>query len=194
MPDSTAPKQLPFQMPQPPMWALSLPPGTGCQGKVKHRQTNHSLQLWPSPSPQSCQPGTDGTISLFQLQPGGVQRRRVFPHPKLSSACGRGGGAIVVESWQRQPAAAGRVEKMISNPEKCRPDGGPESALGGEKEGEKKGGREGAPQAEKGRGARERTQELFLRKLRTILSFLSLSTNIYQGPTKRRAQCQALGR
>lgn len=29
-----------------------------------------------------------------------------------------------MESWQRPPAAAGRVEKMISNPEKCRPDGG----------------------------------------------------------------------
>lgn len=27
---------------------------------------------------------------------------------------------------------------MISNPEKCRPDGGPESALGGEKEGGQK--------------------------------------------------------
>lgn len=41
-----------------------------------------------------------------------------------------------MESWQRQPAAAGRVEKMISNPEKCRPDGGPElEALGGEREG-----------------------------------------------------------
>lgn len=70
---------------------------------------------------------------------------------------------MVVESWQRQPAAAGRVEKMISNPEKCRPDGGPESALGGEREGEK-----GAPQAEKGRGARERVQEPVLRKLKTV--------------------------
>lgn len=45
-----------------------------------------------------------------------------------------------MESWQRQPAAAERVEKMIPNPEKCRPDGGPESALGGEKEGGKEGG------------------------------------------------------
>lgn len=62
-----------------------------------------------------------------------------------------------MESWQRQPAAAGRVEKMISNPEKCRPDGGPESALGGEKEGGQKRGRDGAPQAKKGRGAREST-------------------------------------
>lgn len=99
-----------------------------------------------------------------------------------------------MESWQRQPAAAGRVEKMISNPEKCRPDGGPESALGGEKEGGQKRGREGAPQAEKGRGARERAQELFLRKLRTILSFFPSSANTYQGPTKCRTQCQALGR
>lgn len=57
-----------------------------------------------------------------------------------------------MESWQRQPATAGRVEKMISNPEKCRPDGGPKPALGGEREG----GGEEAPQAEKGRGARER--------------------------------------
>ena len=73
---------------------------------------------------------------LSQLQPGEGKRRRVFPHPKLSlEACGHGGGAIVVESWQRQPAAAGRVEKMISNPEKCRPDGGPKPALGGEREG-----------------------------------------------------------
>lgn len=83
-----------------------------------------------------------------------------------------------MESWQRQPAAAGRVEKMISNPEKCRPDGGPESALGGEKEGGQKRGRDGAPQAEKGGGARERAQELFLRKLRTLLSSFS-STNTY---------------
>lgn len=57
-----------------------------------------------------------------------------------------------------------RVEKMISNPEKCRPDGGPELALGGEREG----GKEGGPQAEKGRGARERAQELALRKLQVI--------------------------
>lgn len=70
-----------------------------------------------------------------------------------------------MESWQRQPAAAGRVEKMISNPEKCRPDGGPElEALGGER-----GGREAAPQSEKGRKARETAQELVLRKLRTVM-------------------------
>ena len=98
-----------------------------------------------------------------------------------------------MESWQRQPAAAGRVEKMISNPEKCRPDGGPESALGGEREGGKEGGKEGAPQAEKGRGARERAQEPFLRKPRTTVSFLSPFTNIYQEPTKCTAQRQALG-
>lgn len=35
----------------------------------------------------------------------------VFPHPKLSLACSRGGGAMVVESWQRQPAAAGEWKK-----------------------------------------------------------------------------------
>lgn len=42
---------------------------------------------------------------------------------------------------------------MISNPEKCRPDGGPESALGGEREG----GREGGPhrlRKEEGEGKR----------------------------------------
>lgn len=60
-----------------------------------------------------------------------------------------------MESWQGQPAAAGRVEKMISNPEKCRPDEGPEWALGGERD------REGAPQAEKRRGDRERVQACF---------------------------------
>ncbi|EHH19809.1 hypothetical protein EGK_02538, partial [Macaca mulatta] len=53
--------------------------------------------------------------------------------PQAVSGLRSGGGALAVESWQRQPAAAGRVEKMISNPEKCRPDGGPEWALGGER-------------------------------------------------------------
>ena len=54
-----------------------------------------------------------------------------------------------MESWQRQPAAGGRVEKMISNPEKCRPDGGPKPALGGGSEG----GKEEAPQTETQRKA-----------------------------------------
>lgn len=63
------------------------------------------------------------------------KRRRVSPPLKLSPACGGEWGwkAVTVESWQRPPAAAGRVEKMISNPEKCRPDGGP-----GAREGEGK--------------------------------------------------------
>ena len=76
-----------------------------------------------------------------------------------------------MESWQRQPAAGGRVEKMISNPEKCRPDGGPKPALGGGREG----GKEEAPQTEKRRGAGERTQELVWENLgtaTTIPSFL----------------------
>lgn len=61
-----------------------------------------------------------------------------------------------MESWQRQPAAGGRVEKMISNPEKCRPDGGPRRP--GRWEGG--GGKEGAHGPQKRRGAGERAQEL----------------------------------
>ena len=58
-----------------------------------------------------------------------------------------------MESWQRQPAAGGRVEKMISNPEKCRPDGGPKPALGGGREG----GKEEAPRRkEEGPGREHR--------------------------------------
>lgn len=56
---------------------------------------------------------------LSQLQPREGKRRRVFPHPKLSlEACGHGGGAIVVESWQRQPAAARESGKNDIKPRK----------------------------------------------------------------------------
>lgn len=66
------------------------------------------VHSFPHPNPSQGRDGEEGLL-----------------HPELSlasvGAAGAGGGAIAVESWQRQPAAAGRVEKMISNPEKCRP-------------------------------------------------------------------------
>lgn len=61
-----------------------------------------------------------------------------------------------MESWQRLPAAAGRVEKMISNPEKCRPDGGPGARAGGGEDscldGEPRGKADGVYQQASGRG------------------------------------------
>ena len=73
-----------------------------------------------------------------------------------------------MESWQRQPAAGGRVEKMISNPEKCRPDGGPKPALGGGREGRRR------PHRQKRRGAGERAQELVWENPGTVTTIPSL--------------------
>lgn len=86
-------------------------------------------------TPQSRQRGADGTYFPIPTPAWVREEEEGLPSPQALSGLRSWGRAVVVESWQGQPAAAGRVEKMISNPEKCRPDEGPESALGGEREG-----------------------------------------------------------
>lgn len=91
-----------------------------------------------------------------------------------------------MESWQRPPAAAGRVEKMISNPEKCRPDGGP-----GAREGEG----ETAAWTENGEKRLARVSQQALRTMNTRCPFLrSCFTSFIEGLLCAKAESQALGR
>lgn len=75
MADTTASKQLPAQMPQPPTWALSLLPGTRCQGRVKHSSCD-------TPPSQSCQPGTEGTYLPILTLAWGREEEEGLPPPQ----------------------------------------------------------------------------------------------------------------
>lgn len=97
MPDTPAPSQLPAQMPQPPTSATS-----------------------PAVTPQSCQQGTDGAYFPIPTPTPG-KGKGGGSSPTLSCLWRpvvMGGGAIVVESWQRQPAAARESGKNDIKPRK----------------------------------------------------------------------------
>lgn len=79
MPDTPAPNQLPAQMPQPPTWAMSKPPGTQCQGKPKLGQGSH-IQRFHSP----ISPARRGW--------------HLLPHPNSGLGKGRGGGSSLTPS------------------------------------------------------------------------------------------------
>lgn len=133
--DTPAPYQLLAQMPQHHTWATTSQPPRA-DAVVRKIQIPEPYAPAATCPIQSGREGEGGTPMAQIPHPNSSPWKEggggSSPQPRLSLACGQGGGAGAVESWQRQPAAAGRVEKMISNPEKCRPDGGPESALGGE--------------------------------------------------------------
>lgn len=118
-----------------------------------------------SSSPQACHLGTAGIIYPSKLQFGEGRRRGGLPPPQAVPGLQSWGRGYGCGKLAEAAGSSRGVEKMISNPEKCRPDEGlsrPWEVRGREA------GREGAPQAEKGRGARERAQELVWRKLQVI--------------------------
>lgn len=101
----------------------------------------------------------------------------MFPYPKLSVWAFRPDGRGRGYSCGKLAEVAGSSRESGKNdikPGKCRPDGGLEPALGGERERmrENEGGR-GGPEAEKGKRAGERAQEVALRKLRTFTTIPS---------------------
>lgn len=91
-----------------------------------------------------------------------------------------------MESWQRPPAAAGRVEKMISNPEKCRPDGGP-----GAREGE---GETAAWTKNREKRPTRVSQWASRTTNKPCPSLRSCSTGFIEGLLCAKAESQALGR